>query len=52
MVAGIPPNFLGMPAGLILVLVQTGLPGVALTLNIGQLVINIGFLFEDNPNRS
>jgi hypothetical protein len=36
--AGIPSNFLGMPQGLVLVLVQTGLPGVALVLTVGQLV--------------
>jgi len=35
---GIPHNFAGMPTILVLILVQTGLPGVALTLNIGQLI--------------
>jgi hypothetical protein len=34
----IPKNFLGMPYLLVLILVQTGLPGIALTLNFGQLV--------------
>jgi len=35
---GIPPNFAGMPRILVTLLVQTGLPGVALTLTFGQLV--------------
>ena len=35
-----------MPEILVLILVQTGLPGVALTLNIGQLVRMPRFLQE------
>lgn len=34
-----PNNFAGMPSILVLLLVQTGLPGVALTLTFGQLVM-------------
>lgn len=34
----IPHDFAGMPSILVLILVQTGLPGVALTLTFGQLV--------------
>lgn len=34
----IPPDFLGMPRVLVLILIQTGLPGIALVLTIGQLV--------------
>jgi len=34
----IPKNFAGLPPTLILVLLQTGLPGVALTLTFGQLI--------------
>jgi hypothetical protein len=36
--AAIPKNFAGLPEVMVLILIQTGLPGVALTLNIGQLV--------------
>jgi len=35
---GIPKNFAGMPSILVAILVQTGLPGVALTLTFGQLI--------------
>eukprot|EP01035_Chromulina_nebulosa_P030376 gene30376-40361_t len=38
---GIPENFAGMPHVLVLILVQTGLPGVALTLTFGQLISQI-----------
>eukprot|EP01038_Epipyxis_sp_PR26KG_P004094 gene4094-5842_t len=38
---GIPKNFLGMPHILVIILVQTGLPGIALTLNVGQLISQI-----------
>jgi hypothetical protein len=34
----IPHNFAGMPSILVLILVETGLPGIALTLTVGQLV--------------
>jgi len=38
---GIPPDFAGMPPLMVLVLIQTGLPGVALTLTVGQLISQI-----------
>lgn len=34
----IPANFAGMPTSLVSVLIQTGLPGVAITLTFGQLI--------------
>jgi len=37
----IPPEFIGMPRGMVLALVQTGLPGVAIVLTFGQLVSQI-----------
>jgi hypothetical protein len=40
----IPHDFAGMPAILVLILVQTGLPGVALTLTFGQLVSHLSIL--------
>jgi hypothetical protein len=36
-----PDNFAGMPAAMTLILLQTGLPGVALTLTYGQLISQI-----------
>jgi hypothetical protein len=38
---GIPENFLGMPSIMVLILVRTGLPGVAITLTFGQLISQI-----------
>jgi len=37
----IPPTFLGMPNIMVILLVQTGLPGVAITLTFGQLISQI-----------
>lgn len=37
----IPPDFAGLPPVMVLVLMQTGLPGVALTLTFGQLISQI-----------
>jgi len=37
----IPPNFIGMPHGVVLALIETGLPGVAIVLTFGQLVSQI-----------
>jgi hypothetical protein len=37
----IPPNFIGMPRGMVLALIETGLPGVAIVLTFGQLVSQI-----------
>jgi len=34
----IPPDFLGLPYVFILIFIQTGLPGIALTLTFGQLI--------------
>ena len=34
----IPSNFAGMPSILVTILVQTGLPGIAITLTFGQLI--------------
>lgn len=41
MASGIPKNFAGLPETMVLVLIQTGLPGIAWTLNIGQLVSTV-----------
>jgi len=38
---GIPSNFAGMPPILVTILVQTGLPGIAITLTFGQLISQI-----------
>lgn len=38
---GIPPDFAGMPPILVTILVQTGLPGIAITLTFGQLISQI-----------
>ena len=35
---GIPHNFAGLPKIVIIILLQTGLPGIAMTLTVGQLV--------------
>jgi hypothetical protein len=35
---GIPEDFAGLPSAFVLILLETGLPGVAITLTIGQLV--------------
>lgn len=35
---GIPRNWLGMPSVLVLILLETGLPGIAITLTVGQLI--------------
>ncbi len=35
---GIPKNFAGLPHVLVLIVLETGLPGVAITLTVGQLV--------------
>ena len=38
---GIPPNFANMPNILVKILVQTGLPGIAIVLTFGQLISQI-----------
>jgi hypothetical protein len=37
----VPDNFAGLPSILVLLFIKTGLPGVALTLTIGQLISQI-----------